>query len=86
MLHRIFDAADIAETCQIRDRGRSRRLARGASLGHTADMKQDDVLKRWITELSDDDLMATFDQCLAKDEVALMWFLTDEIQRRRLEI
>ena len=86
MSHRIFNAVNITETCQLRDCGRSRRLARDASLGHTADMKQDDVLKRWITGLSDDDLMATFDKCLAKDEVALMWLLTDEIQRRRLEI
>ena len=51
-----------------------------------ANMKQDDVLKRWITELSDEDLMDAFDQCLAKDEVALMWFLADDIQRPRLEI
>ena len=72
VLRRIFDAVDTAETREIRDRGRPKRLARGVSLGLTADRKQDDVIKRRITELSDDDLMATFDQCLAKVEVALM--------------
>lgn len=54
--------------------------------GHTADMKQDAILSRWIADLSDEGLMVAFDQGLAEDEIPLVWRLADEIERRKLSI
>lgn len=44
------------------------------------------VLLAWIAGLEDKVLLDAFDRSLVEDEIALMWHLADEIDRRKLSV